>query len=237
MLPDSCEAGERLVHGSVGVCAEGKIRKVLQDGHGCNGAWAPAGYRPNADPRVDTSVTGGMLCNWPCLSLPGCLHPRPQESQYVPVSVSPPRRHGLSEAELKDVLSLDDEVLEAVYQDWTPPSKELLRFPPLLWVRLRRDLGHCLARRPVDGFTLLAIAHRWVQQGGNAVWVSESEGSPIRLLLVPDPSFIPVPRGTSTLSTAFRGFHTTDSDTTNLFFKMRINSHDIKLINLKGPIQ
>ncbi|XP_072642956.1 NACHT domain- and WD repeat-containing protein 1 isoform X2 [Canis lupus baileyi] len=69
-------------------------------------------------------------------------------------------RHGLSEAELKDVLSLDDEVLEAVYQDWTPPSKELLRFPPLLWVRLRRDLGHCLARRPVDGFTLLAITHR-----------------------------------------------------------------------------
>ncbi|OWK12295.1 NWD1, partial [Cervus elaphus hippelaphus] len=68
--------------------------------------------------------------------------------------------HGLSEAELKDVLSLDDEVLQSVYQDWTPPSKELLRFPPLLWVRLRRDLGNCLARRPVDGFTLLAIAHR-----------------------------------------------------------------------------
>uniref|UniRef100_A0ABI7YE69 NACHT and WD repeat domain containing 1 n=1 Tax=Felis catus TaxID=9685 RepID=A0ABI7YE69_FELCA len=69
-------------------------------------------------------------------------------------------RHGLSEAELKDVLSLDDEVLQVVYRDWTPPSKELLRFPPLLWVRLRRDLGHCLAWRPVDGFTLLAIAHR-----------------------------------------------------------------------------
>ncbi|XP_027627109.1 NACHT domain- and WD repeat-containing protein 1 isoform X1 [Tupaia chinensis] len=69
-------------------------------------------------------------------------------------------RHGLSEAELKDVLSLDDEVLQAVYQDWTPPSKELLRFPPLLWVRLRRDLGNCLTRRPVDGATLLAISHR-----------------------------------------------------------------------------
>nr|XP_006199152.2 NACHT domain- and WD repeat-containing protein 1 isoform X2 [Vicugna pacos] len=69
-------------------------------------------------------------------------------------------RHGLSEAELKDVLSLDDEVLQTVYQDWNPPSKELLRFPPLLWVRLRRDLGNCLARRPVDGFTLLAIAYR-----------------------------------------------------------------------------
>ncbi|XP_055453303.1 NACHT domain- and WD repeat-containing protein 1 isoform X1 [Psammomys obesus] len=73
-------------------------------------------------------------------------------------------RYGLSEAELKDVLSLDDEVLQAVYRDWTPPSKELLRFPPLLWVRLRRDLGHCLTRKPVDGCMLLAIAHRQLSQ-------------------------------------------------------------------------
>lgn len=70
------------------------------------------------------------------------------------------RRYGLSEAELKDVLSLDDELLQAVYQDWTLPSQELLRFPPLLWVRLRRDLGCCLARRPGDGCTLLAITPR-----------------------------------------------------------------------------
>uniref|UniRef100_A0A8C2V7E1 NACHT and WD repeat domain containing 1 n=1 Tax=Chinchilla lanigera TaxID=34839 RepID=A0A8C2V7E1_CHILA len=69
-------------------------------------------------------------------------------------------RHGLAEAELKDVLSLDDEVLLAAYSDWTPPSRELMRFPPLLWVRLRRDLGRCLARRPMHGTTLLAIAHR-----------------------------------------------------------------------------
>ncbi|KAF7478420.1 hypothetical protein GHT09_010519 [Marmota monax] len=82
-------------------------------------------------------------------------------------------RHGLSEAELKDVLSLDDEVLQVVYRDWTPPSKELLRFPPLLWVRLRRDLGHCLARRPADGLTLLAIAHR---QLAEVVWVRYLSG-------------------------------------------------------------
>lgn len=151
--------------------------------------------------------------------------------------VPPPRRHGLSEAELKDVLSLDDEVLQVVYQDWSLPSKELLRFPPLLWVRLRRDLGHCLARRPVDGFTLLAIAHRWVRHGGNAAWASGSEGSLIRLLLVPDPSFIPVPSETRALWTAFRGFHTTDSDTTNLLFKLRIHSHNIKFIHLKCTIQ
>ncbi|XP_074240537.1 NACHT domain- and WD repeat-containing protein 1 isoform X3 [Saimiri boliviensis] len=84
-------------------------------------------------------------------------------------------RHGLSEAELKDVLSLDDEVLQAVYRDWTPPSKELLRFPPLLWVRLRRDLGYCLARRPADGSTLLAIAHRQLVQVVHERYLSGSE--------------------------------------------------------------
>uniref|UniRef100_A0A8C9IMW6 NACHT domain- and WD repeat-containing protein 1 n=1 Tax=Piliocolobus tephrosceles TaxID=591936 RepID=A0A8C9IMW6_9PRIM len=84
-------------------------------------------------------------------------------------------RHGLSEAELKDVLSLDDEVLQAVYRDWTPPSKELLRFPPLLWVRLRRDLGYHLARRPVDGFTLLAIAHRQLVEVVHERYLSGSE--------------------------------------------------------------
>ncbi|XP_069915032.1 NACHT domain- and WD repeat-containing protein 1 isoform X1 [Oryctolagus cuniculus] len=86
-------------------------------------------------------------------------------------------RHGLSEAELKDILSLDDEVLQAVYQEWTPPSKELLRFPPLLWVRLRRDLGHCLARRPGDGCTLLAIAHRQLAQVIRQRYLSGPEGA------------------------------------------------------------
>ncbi|XP_055095108.1 NACHT domain- and WD repeat-containing protein 1 isoform X2 [Symphalangus syndactylus] len=84
-------------------------------------------------------------------------------------------RHGLSEAELKDVLSLDDEVLQDVYRDWTPPSKELLRFPPLLWVRLRRDLEYYLARRPMDGFTLLAIAHRQLVEVVRERYLSGSE--------------------------------------------------------------
>ncbi|CAO2612429.1 NACHT domain- and WD repeat-containing protein 1 [Lemmus lemmus] len=86
-------------------------------------------------------------------------------------------RYGLSEGELKDVLSLDDEVLQAVYQDWTPPSKELLRFPPLLWVRLRRDLGHCLTRRPVDGCMLLAIAHRQLSKVIQVRYLSGPERS------------------------------------------------------------
>ncbi|XP_025066071.1 NACHT domain- and WD repeat-containing protein 1 [Alligator sinensis] len=69
-------------------------------------------------------------------------------------------RNGLAEAELKDILSLDDEVLSEIYQHSSPPSKTILRFPPLLWARLRRDVQDCLVERQADGFALLGLAHR-----------------------------------------------------------------------------
>ncbi|XP_069854537.1 NACHT domain- and WD repeat-containing protein 1-like isoform X1 [Dipodomys merriami] len=84
-------------------------------------------------------------------------------------------RFGLSEAELKDVLSLDDALLCEVYRAWTPPSRRLLRFPPLLWVRLRRDLGLCLARRPADGGQLLTLAHRQLAEVVSVRYLSEPE--------------------------------------------------------------
>lgn len=50
-------------------------------------------------------------------------------------------KHGLSEFELEDILSCDDDVLNDVYQFWTPPIR---RLPPLLIVRLRHDLNRYL---------------------------------------------------------------------------------------------
>ena len=50
-------------------------------------------------------------------------------------------KHGLSEFELEDILSCDDDVLNDVYKHWTPPTR---RIPPLLIVRLRYDLGQFL---------------------------------------------------------------------------------------------
>nr|XP_033811856.1 LOW QUALITY PROTEIN: NACHT domain- and WD repeat-containing protein 1 [Geotrypetes seraphini] len=69
-------------------------------------------------------------------------------------------RNGLSEAELKDVLSLDDEVLADIYQYWAPPSSEVIRLPSMLWTRLRFDLGKYLVERQADGYTVLAFYHR-----------------------------------------------------------------------------
>ncbi|KAL2090163.1 hypothetical protein ACEWY4_014851 [Coilia grayii] len=69
-------------------------------------------------------------------------------------------RDGLSEAELRDVLSLDDEVLAEVYRHWLPPSTSLVRIPPLLWTRLRHDLGDLLVERQIGGVHLLTFYHR-----------------------------------------------------------------------------
>ncbi|XP_009893499.1 PREDICTED: NACHT and WD repeat domain-containing protein 1 [Charadrius vociferus] len=69
-------------------------------------------------------------------------------------------RNGLSDMELKDILSLDDEVLSEIHHCHLPSSKTILRLPPLHWARLRRDMGECLAERKADGFTLLCFAHR-----------------------------------------------------------------------------
>lgn len=40
-------------------------------------------------------------------------------------------RNGLTEVEMEDVLSLDDQVLDDVYQYWDPPVKGIVRIPPL----------------------------------------------------------------------------------------------------------
>ncbi|XP_069505306.1 NACHT domain- and WD repeat-containing protein 1 [Ambystoma mexicanum] len=69
-------------------------------------------------------------------------------------------KNGLSETELKDVLSLDDEALSDIYQYWAPPSNDVIRLPPLLWTRLRFDLGEYLVDRQADGYTVMGLYHR-----------------------------------------------------------------------------
>uniref|UniRef100_A0A673LBW1 NACHT domain- and WD repeat-containing protein 1-like n=1 Tax=Sinocyclocheilus rhinocerous TaxID=307959 RepID=A0A673LBW1_9TELE len=64
-------------------------------------------------------------------------------------------RSGLSEAELQDVLSLDNDVLAEMYKYWLPPSHTLLRFPRLHWSRLRHDLTAHLTERWEGAFTFL----------------------------------------------------------------------------------
>ncbi|TSM94660.1 NACHT domain- and WD repeat-containing protein 1 [Bagarius yarrelli] len=69
-------------------------------------------------------------------------------------------RHGLSEAEIRDILSIDNDVLAEVYQSRLPPSHTLIRFPPLLWARLRHDLKGYLEERWTDGVIVLVFSKR-----------------------------------------------------------------------------
>ncbi|XP_077982688.1 NACHT domain- and WD repeat-containing protein 1-like [Glandiceps talaboti] len=69
-------------------------------------------------------------------------------------------RNGLTEAELEDVLSIDDEVLDDVYQYWSPPNPDVVRIPPLLWARLKYDLQEYLVNRHASGKTVMALYHR-----------------------------------------------------------------------------
>ena len=69
-------------------------------------------------------------------------------------------RSGLTDAEMEDVLSLDDDVLDDVFTFWVPPIR---RIPPLLWTRIRGDLRHYLVEREADNVTVLAWYHRQFQ--------------------------------------------------------------------------
>eukprot|EP00050_Salpingoeca_kvevrii_P006534 m.290010 g.290010 ORF g.290010 m.290010 type:complete len:1604 (-) comp12228_c0_seq1:130-4941(-) len=64
---------------------------------------------------------------------------------------------GLTITELDDLLSMNDAVLDDVYQWWTPPMR---RLPPLLWNRLRNDLGGYIVERGVDGARVYSWYHR-----------------------------------------------------------------------------
>ncbi|ESO82088.1 hypothetical protein LOTGIDRAFT_135306 [Lottia gigantea] len=66
-------------------------------------------------------------------------------------------KSGVSEAELEDLLSLDDKVLNDVYQYHLPPVR---RIPSLLWTRIRNDLPGYLSEKEADGVNVIGWYHR-----------------------------------------------------------------------------
>ncbi|XP_070545412.1 protein qui-1-like [Ptychodera flava] len=62
--------------------------------------------------------------------------------------------HGITEVELLDLLTCNDEVINTVYPQHLPP---VLRFPHRLWASIKRDLGSLICEVNMDNKTLL----RW----------------------------------------------------------------------------
>ncbi|KAM9761938.1 NACHT domain- and WD repeat-containing protein 1 [Menidia menidia] len=81
-------------------------------------------------------------------------------------------REGLLEAELRDVMSLDDDVIREVYAHALPPTPSLIRLPPLLWARLRQDLQDQLEDRWTHGVCALAFSSRSLSEAVTARYLT-----------------------------------------------------------------
>ncbi|XP_069125170.1 uncharacterized protein [Argopecten irradians] len=68
--------------------------------------------------------------------------------------------NGVSETEMEDVLSCDDEALNDVYRYHDPPVEGIVRIPPVLWARLRYDLKEYLVERRTHNKYTLNWYHR-----------------------------------------------------------------------------
>ncbi|WAR21880.1 NWD1-like protein [Mya arenaria] len=66
-------------------------------------------------------------------------------------------REGLSEMELEDLLSLDD---EDTYIYHLPPDPEVIRLPPLLWKRIQYDIAEYVVERQSGGKKVIGWYHR-----------------------------------------------------------------------------
>ncbi|XP_067671053.1 uncharacterized protein [Haliotis asinina] len=79
-------------------------------------------------------------------------------------------RRGLSESELEDILSCDDEVLNEVFSFWVPPIR---RLPPLILVRLRNDLDLYIAQREIDNTPVLLWNHQLFKEVAHDMYCND----------------------------------------------------------------
>jgi len=63
-------------------------------------------------------------------------------------------RNGISQNELEDVLSLDDNVLKSVFEHFIPPIR---RLPGILWTRIRNDLDEYITEKEVDDLSVIYL--------------------------------------------------------------------------------
>ena len=84
-------------------------------------------------------------------------------------------RQGLAEDELLELLSADPDVM-ADFRRRSPSSPSARRLPPVLWSRLRFDLGPYLAERGVDDVLLLGFYHQEVADVAAGAYLGGKHG-------------------------------------------------------------
>lgn len=83
--------------------------------------------------------------------------------------------NGLSEVELENALSCNDEVLNAVYQYHDPPVEGTVSIPSLLWARVRHDISEYVVERLSNGKKTIYWYHRQFIEAAYGRYANDSK--------------------------------------------------------------
>ena len=78
---------------------------------------------------------------------------------------------GLSAGELEDILSLDEQVLNSIFEYWEPPVR---RIPPILMYRIFYDIEQFLVEREAHGLTVIYWYHRQFEQAATQRYLNDA---------------------------------------------------------------
>ena len=77
-------------------------------------------------------------------------------------------KDGISQLELEDILSLDDDVLIEIFKRH---ETKTTRFPSFLWVRIKKDLKEYLCEKQIDGIHVISWYHRKFRECARKLYV------------------------------------------------------------------
>jgi hypothetical protein len=80
-------------------------------------------------------------------------------------------KDGISESEIEDILSLDDEVLYDIFEFHSPPVRKL---PSALWTRIKHDLQAYMVEKEVDDTRVVCWYHRRFIEVTNSHYISKT---------------------------------------------------------------
>lgn len=79
---------------------------------------------------------------------------------------------GISEAELEDVLSVDNDVLEDLFEKRDPP---ICRFPISVWTRIKQKINSYLTEKQVDNTQVISWYHRKFHETARRLYINGPE--------------------------------------------------------------
>ncbi len=77
-------------------------------------------------------------------------------------------KNGISENELEDILSLDDDVLYDIFEFHAPPIRKL---PLALWSRIKHDLKSYIVEKEIDSTRVISWYHRRFIEVANSYYI------------------------------------------------------------------